>query len=122
MSVRPEGKRWDFTLAKYRGEAMQLINKLKPYRVVGSPPCRVWSSLQNLNRCRPAGEALVAKAQGRAKAHLQFRVRVYRAQMRAGRYLIHRHPHAPSSWKVEEIDKLSESPTVMKAYANSPSA
>ena len=50
------------------------------------------------------------EAQDRARIHLDFSAKVYRAQMRAGRYFIHEHPQSASSWKVESIEKLSESP------------
>ena len=60
----------------------------------------------------------MAEAQERARVHLTFCVRVYRAQMRAGRYFVHEHPQSASSWRVEEVDQLAQSPVVMKAYAN----
>ena len=117
-SPRADGMKWDFSLPRYRREAMELINRLRPYCVIGSPPCTAWSNLQNLNKCRPGGEAKVAEAQERAKVHLEFSVKVYRAQMRAGRYFVHEHPQTATSWKVPEIDALANSPMVMKAYAN----
>ena len=58
------------------------------------------------------------EAQDRARIHLDFSVKVYRAQMRAGRYFVHEHPQSATSWKVDSIEKLSESPMVLKAYAN----
>ena len=115
---RANGQRWDFSLPSCRREAMKLINELRPYCVIGSPPCTAWSNLQNLNKCRPGGAQKVEEAQQRAKIHLDFSAKVYRAQMRAGRYFIHEHPQSASSWKVASIQELADSPMVVKAYAN----
>ena len=38
--------------------------------------------------------------------------------MRAGRYFVHGHPRSASSWKVDSIKQLVDSPMVVKAYAN----
>ena len=115
---RANGKRWDFSLPSCRREAMSLINELKPYCVIGSPPCTAWSCLQNLNKCRPGGEAKVAEAQERAKVHLEFSCKVYAAQMRQGRCLFHEHPRTATSWKVGCINEMAQSPLVVLAQAH----
>ena len=41
---------WDFTSAKARKEARQLLEQTKPKLLVGSPCCTLFSSLMNLGR------------------------------------------------------------------------
>ena len=36
---RMDGKQWDFSVPRYRREAMELIKATKPFLVIGSPPC-----------------------------------------------------------------------------------
>ena len=39
---------WDFTLASDRARALKLLRRDRPVLLIGSPPCTVWSTLQNL--------------------------------------------------------------------------
>ena len=43
---RADGKVWDFSLRSCQMEALQLVNRTKPFCVVGSPPCTPWSTGQ----------------------------------------------------------------------------
>ena len=80
---------------------MQFIDELRPYSVIGSPPCTAWSNLQSLNEYRLGVVHQVEEAQQSARIHLDFSAEVCRAQMRAGRYFVHQHPQSASSWHVE---------------------
>ena len=40
----------DFAKRSHRKEAMKNIVKDEPYFVIGSPPCTIWSILQNGNK------------------------------------------------------------------------
>ena len=56
----PDGKVWDLSKPHYRLKAIEVIRREKPCLLIGRPPCTAWSVLQNLNKCRPGGEAQVA--------------------------------------------------------------
>ena len=44
-----EGKPWDFSLARCRQAARQLVQDTRPLLLIGSPMCTWFSLLQNLN-------------------------------------------------------------------------
>ena len=114
LTVPYEGERWDFAKKSCRDKALDLVRRDKPYLLIGSPPCTAWSNLQNLNACRPGGRAKVDAAKQRARIHLVFCVRLYREQLRAGRYFLHEHPKLASSWAEDCVKSLAQDPTVMK--------
>ena len=97
---------------------MRLINELRPYCVIGSPPCTAWSNLHNLNRCRPGGKQKMEVARQRAKNHLDYSAKLYRAEVRARMYLGHEHRQNATSWNRALIQELADSRIVVKAYAN----
>ena len=46
----PDGRAWDFTKTGHEARAIGLVNRRRPYLLVGSPPCTAYSNLQNLNK------------------------------------------------------------------------
>ena len=78
LTVPYMGERWDFDKRSCREKALELLRNDKPYLLIGSPPCTAWSNLQNLNACRPGGQAKVDAAKQRARVHLLFCIRLYR--------------------------------------------
>ena len=97
---------WDFTLERHRAAAWEYIRRVKPRLVIGSPMCRMFSSLQNLtkNKRRPEWEERFVEA----KAHLKFMMEVYEEQWKHGRLFLHEHPAGATSWDLEEVKKLEE--------------
>ena len=88
----PDGKAWDFSKPSDRLKLWKLIYKHRPYFVIGSPPCTVYSALQNYRRSRPGGEERLARAKLAAQKHLEFCCEVYAHQVRQGLYFVHEHP------------------------------
>ena len=43
---------WNFSLREHREVAEEYVRKTKPILVIGSPECRLFSQLQNLNKAR----------------------------------------------------------------------
>ena len=77
---------------------MARIRRQRPYIVIGSPPCTVFSRLNegwSYRRMRPE-EGHRRKVEGRVL--LEFSVQVYRMQLAAGRHFLHEHPQSASSW------------------------
>ena len=50
-----DGYIWDFDKAECRTQALRLVQKQKPYMLIGSPECTPFSALQNLNMRTPEG-------------------------------------------------------------------
>ena len=111
----PDGYVWDFTKAECRARAWKLIKEKAPFLIIGSPPCTAFSSLQNFQRCKPGGDAKVDKAMEEAKVHIEFCMKIYRYQLRKGRYFLHEHPQTAKSWRLECVEELARSPLVYKA-------
>ena len=97
---------WDFTLQRHREAALEYVRKAKPKLVIGSPQCRMFSSMQNLNPKRHTMEHEEQLVE--AKEHIRFVVQVYKEQVKAGRYFLHEHPAGASSWDMGEIRELSK--------------
>ena len=57
---------------------------------------------------------MVEAAKQRARIHLLFCVRLYREQLRAGRYFLHEHPKLASSWAEACMKSPAQDPTVMR--------
>ena len=85
-----DGKLWDFDSKIMRNRAMQRVKDERPMVLVGSPMCTAFSTWQRINdKIRdPVG---VAAEKKRAVVHLEFCIKLYREQMRHGRYFIHEH-------------------------------
>ena len=50
-----------------------------------------------------------------AKVHIEFCVKMYWHQMRAGRCFLHEHPLTATSWKFPCVEELATHPMVQKA-------
>ena len=94
-TFKKNGDPWNFELRQDREEALQLIDDTKPTWVIGSPPCTYFSAWQKINFKKiPAEE--VARRLAMRRVHLKFVAKVYRKQIRAGRYLSHNNPSGAS--------------------------
>ncbi len=99
------GKPWDLSRYAVRRRVKQIIQDTEPFMVIGSPPCTMFSPMQNLNAGRMDPKA-AEKALHAAKEHVKFCLELYRIQMLAGRYFLHEHPNAASSWSMPEVVKM----------------
>ena len=111
---------WDFSLASDRKRAIEDIRKNRPFLVVGSPPCTMFSVLQGLNLYRNGAEwreEFEVKKQ-KAIKHVEFCSAIYRLQSAAGRYWVHEHPANATSWNLKTIVKLHALPGVEKVRAD----
>ena len=98
------GATWDFTKPLDRKRAWDQIRAEEPFLVVGSPPCTMFSSLQNSNRKRGTTEW---KSRRRtAEVLLTFAAAVYKMQVLAGRHFLHEHPAGATSWSHPSMTKL----------------
>ena len=108
---KPNGQKWDFNKASDRQEARRLVIELEPTWLIGSPPCTVFSSLQNLNFSKMPKEK-VKEILEEGRRHLHFVVSLYRLQLSHGRHFLHEHPCTAASWRDPWVQKLTEDPRV----------
>ena len=99
------GKPWDFSAPEMRDKARKLVKSTKPMLLIGSPMCREWSVLQNLNRDRRC-PAKYAQRMREARVHLAFVIELYKMQSDQGRYWLHEHPKSARSWKETNVVEL----------------
>ena len=97
-------------------QAWRLIRQTKPYMIIGSPPCTMFSQLQELNLHVHKGDEEWLREFDRkweqAAQHIDFCVRIYRLQLNEGRHFIHEHPRDARSWNLETIRDLLGDPSV----------
>lgn len=92
------GQPWDFNCKQMRNAAIRRVIKDKPILLIGSPMCGPFSTMNNFNYAKMTEEEKAQKmAYGRS--HLELCTKLYELQWREGRYLLHEHPDAASSWK-----------------------
>ena len=81
--------------------------------MIGSPECRAFSSLQNINARTQEGKMKLEAKVREATKHLYVCTEVYKMQMAAGRYFLHEHPKTATSWVVPCIKGLLGNSQVM---------
>ena len=99
---------YDLSDEKTQAMVMNKIDKSRPALVIGSPPCTMFSRLQQLN-LPVHGDAWRAKFEiekKKAIAHIVFCVKVCRLQIARGAYFFMEHPAHADSWKLLEIIEL----------------
>ena len=74
------GMPWDLGCSKVQSRVVKMIAKDEPLFVIGSPPCTVFSNLQNLSRDK-RDAAVVAEELRVGRAHLEFCARLYEMQV-----------------------------------------
>jgi hypothetical protein len=88
---------WGFSKPEIRDKARKLLRETKPTLLAGSPMCREWGVLQNLNKEERMTEA---------RAHLAFVIELYNLQLDEGRYWLHERPKTARSWKEKNMVEL----------------
>ena len=111
---------WDFSRSQDRRKAIELIKTQRPYMIIGSPPCTLFSVLQGLNKYKN-GTEWNEKFEIRKKEavrHVEFCAALYRLQSAPGRYRLHEHPHGVRSWNLQVIAQLMRLPGVTRVRAD----
>ena len=73
-----------------------MAEKSMPALLIGSPMCKAYSRLQNLNKNRREPRE-IAKDQIEADVHLRFCCQLYEDQIRRGGFILHEHPATATS-------------------------
>ena len=93
-----QGRPWDFDDPACRRRAKVLIETTKPTMLIGSPMCTWFSNLRAMFTRNMTKEKIEENLE-KARMHLQFTFELYDMQVKAGRYFLHEHPFAASSWQ-----------------------
>ncbi|MBN71658.1 MAG: hypothetical protein CME32_20555 [Gimesia sp.] len=99
-------KPWDLSKPEVRTRVRKLVKDTKPFVVIGSPPCTMFTSLQNLSKNR-RDKAKFERKFEEAKQHIKFCEEVYKMQVKEGRFFMHEHPNSASSWNMPEMIRLA---------------
>ena len=104
-TVDEDGMPWDFSVTSNQKKAMKRWEEERPWLLVVSPPCTMFSTLQNLTlEKRDADE--VRKQLKEAVKHLTFAVYMCLKQAAEGRKFMFEHPVAASSWQLALVNQL----------------
>ena len=107
--TRADGQAWDFSLKAMRDEATKILLEEEPLMLVGSPPCTMWSILQNGNRWRYSDAEWQQKLDD-AHVHIDLCLKVFELQRRAGRFFLYEHPRTATSSKLKGVRALMSCP------------
>jgi len=107
---------WDFTSERHRAAAVKYVETYKPLMLIGSPECRMFSSLQNLSQ-RKWDDGRKEELE-EAKMHIRFVMSLYEMQTAAGRFFLHEHPIGASSWNMQEVQTVKMMNGVMTVVAD----
>ena len=105
-TTKPDGSSWDFTKRSDRREARDMIRRLEPDFIIGSPPCTPYCSWNVHMNYRKMDPQRVRAMLEEGRCHLQFMAGIYRMQMQGGRYFVHEHPATALSWNERCILEL----------------
>ena len=101
---------YDFTKEADRRRAWKEVKENKPFLLIGSPPCTLFSILQEMNWSKygttPGWKTKFEERLKEAEEHIRFCCRLYRHQLQEGRHFLHEHPWSARSWKMECIEDL----------------
>ncbi len=109
-----DGLPWDFTKAKKREKARDMVRKYKPYMLIGSPVCTQFSTWQYLNRFKHGDNESKERARVEAVMHMDFVISLYYEQIEGGRYFLHEHPNWATSWSLDKIETMLRVPGVRR--------
>ena len=91
------GKPWDFSIPERRRAALKVQDDTKPKMLIASPPCTLFSALQNINMHNMTVEDVKRHVED-AATHFAFAVLMCMRQAQNGRVFMLEHPVAASSW------------------------
>ena len=106
------GQPWDFNKKEVRARVRELIRDSKPFMLIGSPPCTMFSTLQNMNKANRNEEEFNLRMEV-AKKHIRFCLELYGMQLKGGRHFLHEHPKNATSWTMMEVQEFAKTPGVL---------
>ena len=111
---------WDLSKPVQQRKDSQVIMKESPKLLIGSPPCTLFSNLQNINLAFRGAqwEHEFYERRRKAEVHLKFCCKLYKLQQSLGRYYLHEHPSTATSWDVKCMKVMQESLGAIRVRAD----
>ena len=100
-----DGCAWDFNTLETRNRAVRRVLSDKPFLLIGSPLCIVYSTMNNINHARMPLEP-VKERFAHAREHFEFATKLYQLQIQEGRCFLHGHPASASSCEEDCAKKI----------------
>ena len=100
---------YDFLCWEDRARALHLQDALQPLFVMLSPPCTMYSSLQNLNLAKMEPSVRDRRFQD-AHCLLDFAMLVAERQIQRGGFFCHEHPARATSWRRASVQRVAQLP------------
>ena len=108
---------WSFNLTETRNRAVRRVLTDRPLVLVGSPMCWPFSAMNSINYSR-MDPTEVAQRIEHGRKHFQFCAKLYRMQVEGGRYFLHEHPQAATSWREPCMQKLLQEEGVQRVIGD----
>ena len=115
---KADGSLWDFSRATDRQDALRMVEEQDPDWIIGSPPCTSFSVLNhglNFPKMHPDE---VQRRVDEGMKHIKFVVKLYKSQMRRGKWFLHEHPRSALSWKTKPILDILKEAGVMTTVSH----
>ena len=112
-TIDEDGNPWDFSSPKIREKALRLVDSTAPKLLILSPPCTMFSTMQNLNFHKMNEKQFKAHMED-AIMHFAFAVLLCIRQAKARRLFLLEHPVGASSWSLKMTKLLSAIPGVRR--------
>ena len=103
------GEPLDLSKPKMPQKALRLLDEIKPAVLILSPPCTMFSAMQNINVHQMKKSRTKARVQ-EAVAHFAFAVLLCIRQSQRGGTFVFEHPVGASSWSTQLASLLSQCP------------
>ena len=111
--TKSDGTNWDLNNPEDVRLVHQLVDEEEPKLLTGSPPCHMFSVLQNIS-WHKISPGIRNKRMNEALHYLHTSCELYKKQYEAGRWFLHEAPWGAASWKDPEIQELASRPGVQK--------
>ena len=102
---------WDATRGTDVKAMLDYIDMHQPMFVNGSPPCTLFSQLQNLTKNKRDEDDFQRRLE-EARHMLRVAVAAYNRQVKSNRFFLHEHPLTATSWAEPEMQRLLATPGV----------
>ena len=112
-----DGRAWDFNQLEMRNRAIRRLLQDEPLFLIGSPMCTAVCELNHINYAKMDPMEVERRMQYGRK-HLEFVVKLYNIQWKAGRYFLHEHPAGASSWEERCISNLFKQNGVVRVVGD----
>ena len=104
------GKSWDLSNRDMVKSAWRLLYKTRPGLLILSPPCTVFSRMQNLN------EPVSEERWNEGVSFINLCVAMCRYQLKHGRHFILEQPAYAKSWDLQSLSELTSDPMVHSSF------